>query len=252
MESGSVIYYPMPCVNIGCSGFMYDDWQGTFYPQELPRKQWLEYYCKKFSSVELNSTFYRVPEKEAFSKWYSETPKDFIVSLKGSRFITHVKKLKSPIEPLDVFFSRANALKEKLGVVLWQFPPEFKADVGKLNEFLEALIQYKARNAFEFRDKSWLTKKVESLLAKNNTGFCIADWPDFLCGAPATADFVYIRRHGDEGKCASGYTTEQLKADAKAINKFRKDGKHVFLYFNNDACGHAPKNAREIRNILKK
>ncbi len=247
-----MIQYFMPCVKIGCSGFMYDEWQGTFYPNELSKRQWLEYYCKKFATVELNVTFYRVPEKETFSKWYSETPKDFIISLKGSRFITHVKKLKSPAEPLDVFFSRITALREKLGVVLWQFPPEFKADIGKLKEFLEAIGHYKARNTFEFRDKSWINKQVIALLVKNNTALCIADWPDFLCSAPVTADFVYIRRHGADGEYASGYTTEQLRADAKAINKFLKDGKDVFLYFNNEAGGYAPKNARELRNILKK
>ncbi|RJQ41381.1 MAG: DUF72 domain-containing protein [Nitrospiraceae bacterium] len=242
----------MPCVKIGCSGFLYDNWQGTFYPNELSKKQWLEYYCKKFATVELNVTFYRVPEKETFSKWYSETPKDFTISLKGSRSITHVKKLKSPAEPLDVFFSRITALREKLGVVLWQFPPDFKADTGKLQEFLEALSQYHARNAFEFRDKSWMNKKIITLLGRNNIALCFADWPDFLCDAPVTADFVYVRRHGADGKCASCYTTEQLKTEAKAIKKFLKDGKDIFLYFNNEACGYAPKNAKELKNILRK
>jgi uncharacterized protein YecE (DUF72 family) len=242
----------MPCVKIGCSGFLYNNWQGTFYPNELSRRQWFEYYCKKFATVELDVTFHGVPEKETFSKWYSETPKDFIISLKGSRFITHVKKLKSPAEPLDVFFSRITPLREKLGVVLWQFPPDFKADIGKLKDFLEALSQYKVRNTFEFRDKSWINRQVISLLGRNNTALCLADWPDFLCSAPATADFVYIRRHGADGEYAFGYTTEQLRADAKAINKFLKDDKDIFLYFNNEAGGCAPKNARELRNILKK
>src|SRR3990170_1756636 len=122
----------MPCVKIGCNGFLYEDWKGTFYPQELSKRQWLEYYCKKLSAVELNVTFHSVPEKETFSKWYNETPEDFTISLMGSRFVTHVKKLKSPVEPLDVFFSRSTALKEKFGVVLWQFPPDFKADIEKL------------------------------------------------------------------------------------------------------------------------
>ena len=247
-----MIQCSMPCVKIGCSGFMFDDWQETFYPEGLSRRHWLEYYYKKFATVELDIAFYGVPEKETFSKWHSETPKDFVISLKGSRFITHVKKLKSPAEPLDVFLSRITALGEKLGVVLWQFPSEFKADVGKLKDFLEALSQYKVRNAFEFRDKSWINKTIMSLLGKNNTALCLADWPDFLCEAPTTADFVYIRRHGIDGKCVSCYTTEQLKAEGKAINKFLKEGKDVFLYFNNTAHGYAPQNARELRKILKK
>lgn len=242
----------MSNVKVGCSGFLYDDWKGTFYPDELSRRQWLEYYCKKFQTVELNVTFYKLPEKETFSRWYSETPENFSISLKGSRFITHVKKLKSPLEPLDVFFLRATALKEKFGVVLWQFPPDFKADLEKLRVFLEALSPYKIRNTFEFRDKSWINKKVISLLEKNNMGLCISDWPEFLNDLPATTDFVYMRRHGIDGKGASCYNTEQLKADAKMINKFIKQGKDVFIYFNNDALGHAPKNAEQLRNILKK
>lgn len=242
----------MSDVKVGCSGFLYDDWKGTFYPDELSRRQWLEYYCKKFQTVELNVTFYKLPEKETFSRWYSETPENFSISLKGSRFITHVKKLKSPLEPLDVFFLRATALKEKFGVVLWQFPPDFKADLEKLRVFLEALSPYKIRNTFEFRDKSWINKKVISLLEKNNMGLCISDWPEFLNDLPATTDFVYMRRHGIDGKGASCYNTEQLKADAKMINKFLKQGKDVFIYFNNDAFGHAPNNAEQLRNILKK
>lgn len=245
----------MSGVKVGCSGFLFDDWKGTFYPDELSRRQWLGYYCKRFPTVELNVTFYRVPEKETFSRWYSETPANFTLSLKGSRFVTHVKKLKSPIEPLDVFFSRVSALREKLGVILWQFPPDFKADYEKLRLFIEALSPYKARNTFEFRDRSWLNKKIFSLLEKNNMGLCVADWPEFLCDAPATTDFVYIRRHGrlgDNGKCGACYTTEQMRADAKLINKFVKQGKNVLIYFNNDALGYAPKNAKELSNILKK
>lgn len=247
-----MIQYFMPCVKIGCCGFLYDHWKGTFYPDELSRKQWLEYYCKKFSTVELDVAFHSVPEKETFSQWYSETPDNFILSLQGSRFITHVKKLKSPIEPLDVFFSRTNALKEKLGVILWQFPPDFKADIEKLRNFVEALVPHKVKNTFEFRDKSWLTKRVFSLLEKNNISLCISDWPEFLCDLPATADFVYIRRYGVERKDISCYSAEQIKADAKTVSRFIKLGKDVYIYFNNDVMGHAPKNARGLRNILKK
>lgn len=243
----------MPCVKIGCSGFLCEDWKGTFYPNELSRKQWFGYYCKKFPTVELNVTFYRVPEKETFSRWYSETPPNFSISLKGSKFITHVKKLKSPLEPLDVLFTRAAALKEKLGVVLWQFPPDFKADPDKLKEFIEALAPYKAKNTFEFRDKSWISRKTFSLLEKNNISLCISDWPDFLQEVPATADFAYIRRHGIAAKeNACCFTTEQLKNEAKAINKIMKQNKDVYMYFNNDTLGHAPKNATELKNILKK
>lgn len=242
----------MPHVKVGCSGFLYDHWKGKFYPEELPRRRWLEYYCAKLLTVELNVTFYRLPEKETFSKWYRETPERFTFSLKGSRFVTHVKKLKYPVEPMDAFFTRADVLKEKLGVVLWQLPPNFKADIERLREFLEALRPHKVRNTFEFRDSSWINKKVISLLEKENASLCMADWPEFLNDLPITADFVYMRRHGAGGGYASCYSTEQLKADAKRIKRYMRQGMDVFIYFNNDAFGYAPRNAMELTEILKK
>ena len=153
--------------------------RGHFILMNSPKSSGLNIIAGNSQLLSLTLLFTGVPEKETFSKWYSETPKDFTISLKGSRSITHVKKLKSPAEPLDVFFSRITALREKLGVVLWQFPPDFKADTGKLKDFLEALSQYKVRNTFEFRDKSWINRQIISLLGKNNTALCLADWPDF-------------------------------------------------------------------------
>ncbi len=242
----------MPTANIGCSGFFYDHWKGVFYPEDLPKKRWFEYYCSKFSTVELNVTFYKLPDKETFTKWYKETPPGFVISLKGSRFITHVKKLKASAEPVDVFFSRALALKEKLGVVLWQLPPGLRADPARLAEFLELLRPYGARNAFEFREGAWISKKVISLLEKENVSLCMADWPEFLNDLPLTSDSVYIRRHGEGGSYATSYSSEQLKADAARIRKYLRQRKDVFLYFNNDFSGYAPNNARELITILKK
>lgn len=242
----------MPTVNIGCSGFLYDHWKGIFYPDDLSRKRWLEYYCSKFASLELNVTFYKLPDKETFTRWHKETPPGFVISLKGSRFITHVKKLKASAEPVDVFFSRATALKEKLGVVLWQLPPGLRADPGRLAEFLELLRPYGTRNAFEFREGTWISKKVISLLEKENACLCMADWPEFLNDLPITSDFVYVRRHGEGGSSATSYTTEQLKADAARIKKYLRQRKDVFFYFNNDFGGYAPNNALELAAMLKK
>lgn len=240
----------MPKLNIGCSGFSYDHWKGLFYPEDFPKRRWFEYYCARFSTVELNVTFYNLPDKETFTRWYQEAPPGFVFSLKGSRFITHVKKLKASAEPVDVFFSRAMALKEKLGVILWQLPPGLKADPERLAEFLELLRPYGARNAFEFRGETWISKKVISLIGKENAGLCMADWPDFLDDLPVTSDFVYIRRHGAGGGSATSYTPEQLKTDATRIRKFLKQRKDVFIYFNNDANGYAPRNASELRAML--
>lgn len=237
---------------IGCSGFLYEHWKGIFYPEELPQKRWFEYYCSRFRSVELNVTFYKLPDKETFHKWYGETPSGFKICLKGSRFITHVKKLKASAEPLDVFLSRAASLKEKLGAILWQLPPGLKADTGRLSEFLENLRPYKVRSTFEFRDESWINHKgVISLLEKENASLCMADWPEFLNDLPVTADFVYIRRHGEGGSYATCYTTKQLKADATRIRRYLKDKKDVYIYFNNDAFGYAPQNALELMELLK-
>jgi len=237
---------------IGCSGFLYDHWRGNFYPEDLSKNHWLEYYCKHFSTVELNVTFYRLPERETFAKWYLSTPENFVFSLKGSRFITHVKKLRDCAEPIEAFFSRASVLKEKLGVILWQFPPNFNFDIDRLKDFFEALKPYGMRNTFEFRNKNWINKKVSSLFEKENAAFCIADHPAFLQDLPVTADFIYIRRHGKNGSYATSYAPETLKEDAKFIKAQLKQKKDVFLYFNNDAHGYAPKNAAEIELLIGK
>lgn len=239
-------------MNIGCSGFSYDHWKGNFYPEELQKKRWFEFYISRFTSVELNVTFYRLPDKETFTKWHRESPPGFMFSVKGSRFITHVKKLKASEEPLGVFFSRVLALKEKLGAVLWQLPPGLKADPVRLAEFLELLRPYGVRNAFEFREGSWISKKVIASLERENACLCMADSPAFLNDLPLTTDFVYIRRHGDGAGSGACYTIPQLKADALRIRKYLRQGKDVFIYFNNDVHGYAPRNALELKAILKK
>ncbi len=240
----------MPKYRIGCSGFLYDSWKGVFYPEELPHRRWLSFYMEKLNTVELNVTFYRLLKKEAFERWYKETSPDFLFCLKGSRFITHVKKLKDVELPLSTFFNATAPLLEKLGVILWQLPPNLKLNLKNLEDFIENLKRYPVRHAFEFRHKSWLTKKVISLLSASNIALCMADWPDFINDLPITADFVYIRRHGEGGSYATNYTTEQLKNDAKRIKEYLKQGKDVYFYFNNDAFAYAPKNALELRAIL--
>ncbi|HET6515896.1 MAG TPA: DUF72 domain-containing protein [Thermodesulfovibrionales bacterium] len=242
----------MPTIYVGCSGFFYNHWKGPFYPADLSQKQWLQYYSSRFRTVELNVTFYSLPDKETFHRWYQETPTGFIFSIKGSRFITHVKKLKASAEPLDVFFSRVVALKEKLGTILWQLPPGLKGDPSRLADFLELLKPYGVKNAFEFRDASWVSKKVFTLLERERASLCMADSPAFLNDLPLTAAFVYIRRHGQAGDHASCYSQEQLKADAGMIRKYVKQGKDVFIYFNNDAFGYATKNAQELIALLKR
>jgi len=241
----------MPKYRIGCSGFLYESWKGAFYPEDLPHKRWLSFYQEKFHSVELNVTFYRLLKKEAFERWYKETPQDFTFCLKGSRFISHVKKLKDVELPLSTFFNVTAPLMEKLDVILWQLPPNLKLNIKNLEDFIANLKQYPVRHVFEFRHKSWLSKKVSKLLAAANIAVCMADWPDFIDDLPVTADFVYIRRHGEGGNYSTNYTPEQLKHDAKRIKEYLKQGKDVYFYFNNDAFAYAPKNAIELRTILE-
>jgi uncharacterized protein YecE (DUF72 family) len=237
-------------LHIGCSGFNYPHWRGAFYPEGMPQRQWLSHYASVFSSVELNVTFYRLPKPTTFEKWRLETPAGFVFSLKGSRFITHVKRLRDPEEPLERFFSAALELKEKLGTVLWQFPPRFRADSQRLRRFLKLLDGYPVRNTLEFREESWICDETVSLCREHNVPLCMADWPEFLVETPLTADFVYIRRHGRNGDYATEYGQGELAADAGRIRGYLERGRDVFIYFNNDALGHAPKNAWELTGML--
>ncbi len=242
----------MPELKIGCSGFNYGGWKGNFYPPDLPQKKWLDFYCKIFNTVELNVTFYRLPLASTFSKWHNETPSDFVFSIKGSRFITHIKRLLDLQEPLEIFFERALNLKGKLRVVLWQFSPSFKINIERLKFFLKLLKKYPVKNTLEFRHESWITEEVIDLCRKHNINLCTADWPEFIDELPVTSDFVYIRRHGKGGSYATCYAKAELKKDAKKIKNYLKDNKDVFIYFNNDAYGYAPKNAKELMETLKK
>ena len=240
----------MPDLRIGCSGFSYRHWKGVFYPADVPAKQWLKYYATVFSTVELNVTFYRLPLARTFDRWYEETPPGFRFAVKGSRLITHRKRLRDPREALALFFERALRLREKLAVVLWQFPPSFGIDIDRLTEFLGLLKEVPVRNAFEFRNERWITEEVEGVLRNEGAAYCLADRPEFLDDLPPTAGFVYLRRHGAEGSYAGRYSRKELEKDAERIRSFLKGGRDVFVYFNNDAFGYAPANARELAEIV--
>jgi len=240
----------MPGLFIGCSGFSYPHWGGRFYPANLPRKGWFNYYCTVFSSVELNVTFYRLLKPETFDRWREETPADFVFSVKGSRFITHVKRLADPDQPLKRFFETILCLGEKLGVVLWQFPPGFARDSGRLARFLALLAHYPVRNALEFRHDSWCAEEITELCRSAGVALCMADWPMFIDRLPLTSDFVYLRRHGHGGSYAGRYSAAELASDARRIREYLEQGRDVHIYFNNDACAHAPENAMELAGML--
>lgn len=230
---------------------MYDHWRGPFFPDKLPKRRWLEYYQECFDTVELNVTFYRLPKQDTFNKWFRESPDGFSFSLKGSRFITHVKRLSDVAEPLERFFSLACRLEEKLGVVLWQFPPNFAMDMERLEKFLDLLPKYDVRHVFEFRNETWIRPKVAGIIRDHGHAMCSADWPAFLERPPETADFIYIRRHGHGGRYDSCYSREDLAADAGRCRASISAGRDVFVYFNNDAHGYAPMNARTLKELIE-
>jgi uncharacterized protein YecE (DUF72 family) len=174
----------MAVIHIGCSGFSYPHWQGPFYPEGLPRQRFLAYYCGIFASVELNVTFYRLQKPDIFERWREETPPGFAFAVKGSRFITHVKRLAEPEAPLERFFSGVSHLGGKLAAVLWQFPPGMACHTERLAHFLECLQPYPVRNALEFRHESWLKEEVLEMCRARNVALCMADWPPFIDTTP--------------------------------------------------------------------
>jgi uncharacterized protein YecE (DUF72 family) len=241
----------MAKLSIGCSGFSYRHWRGNFYPEGLPQKEWFTHYCTRFSAVELNVSFYHIPKADTFKHWREESPPDFAFAVKGSRYITHIKRLTELETPLTRFFSPAQELEEKLRVVLWQFPPQFRCNLERLSYFLELLESYHTRNTLEFRNESWICPEVIDLCRDRKVSICMADWPPFIDETPPTSDFVYIRRHGKEGSYNGEYTTSQLEKDAKRIRSYLKDKLDVFIYFNNDTGGAAPRNAMELKEMLQ-
>ncbi|MCD5401305.1 DUF72 domain-containing protein [candidate division NPL-UPA2 bacterium] len=240
-------------IYIGTSGYAYKHWGGgVFYPEKLSQKNWLEFYAQHFKSVELNVTFYRLPVKSAFQGWQRRTHPDFSFAVKGSRFITHIKRLQDIEDSLKILFARAKSLEKKFSVVLWQLPPKFKVNVERLKTFLKCLGKYKyTRHAFEFRNESWFCSEVFQALKDADMSLCLADWPRFEVDVPDTASFVYLRRHGATGELYSGcYSETQLSKDARGIKKWQNQGKDVYIYFNNDAHGWAVKNALTLSKML--
>jgi len=235
---------------IGTSGFFYNHWRNVFYPSDLSQSKWLQYYSDFFKTIEINSTFYGFPNESSLAKWYKETPKGFLFSLKGSRFITHVKRLHNVEDSLGIFINRTILLKEKLGIILWQFPNNFKFDLDRLGKFLELLSKYQNRYAFEFRNEDWFNDKTYALLEKYKVSLVISNSPSFPRAEIIAADFVYIRFHGGKVLYGSEYSEKELRQWAMKIKDWSRD-KDVFIYFNNDAYGYAIKDAKQLIGILK-
>jgi uncharacterized protein YecE (DUF72 family) len=233
---------------IGTSGWHYKHWTGTFYPMHVKPSRQFQYYLTSFSTVEINNSFYRLPTKETFLNWRKLTPKNFLFSVKASRYITHMKKLKDAKASLNEFMDHALLLKEKLGPVLFQLPPGWKINTERLNEFLQNLPA-SGRYVFEFRNHTWYHHDVFSLLKKYNCAFCIYELDGHLAPLELTADFVYVRLHGPAGKYQGNYSEYLLKQWSRRCKNWLR-GKDVFIYFDNDEKGYAAFNAKRLQELV--
>ncbi len=235
---------------IGTSGFSYDNWKGEFYPENLSKKDWLTYYAHKFNSLEINSSFYHLPRKKTFSNWARKTPEDFVFSIKASRYITHLKKLTDTKEPLKKLIDSAQELGPKLGPFLFQLPGNLKKDAEKLDNLLKAAQKMKIKSAFEFRDESWFDKEIYDILGHFGSGVVISSSPKFPYHEKITGNLCYIRLHGKEKLYHSSYSRQELEEIAAVAKNCRKKGIDTFIYFNNDALGHAFRNAMTLQELV--
>jgi uncharacterized protein YecE (DUF72 family) len=235
---------------VGCSGWQYKHWRGDFYRTDIPVSRWFEHYASIFDTVEINNSFYRLPERETFAKWGQRAPMRFLFAVKASRFLTHMKKLKDPEEPLDRLFTRMRALGRHLGPVLYQLPPGWKLDRARLEHFLQALPR-NARHVIEFREPSWYTDDVLQLLTRHRVALCLHDMKGSATGQQRVGPFVYVRFHGASGTYSGGYSADRLGRWAEWLRAQMAQGTDVYAYFNNDVGGHAPRDAVTLRHFLE-
>ena len=234
-----------PNIRIGCSGWQYTHWRGDFYPAELPQARWLAYYAERFDTVEINNTFYRLPEAATFAAWRRRAPRGFVYAVKASRYLTHMKKLKDPVDPLRLFFTRAKRLQHAFGPVLYQLPPRWPVNLERLETFLAALPRAR-RHAIEFREPSWYCDEVYALLERRRVALCLHDMAGSASERIAIGPFVYVRFHGMQ-KYSGRYTDAALEAWAGWLAARASEGRPIYAYFNNDTGGHAPRDAVRLR-----
>ena len=242
---------PRP-VHIGCSGWVYPHWRERFYPKDVPQRSWLAYYAEHFDTVEINNTFYRLPKPAAVQGWVEHSPPGFIFAVKASRYLTHIKRLKTLDPYVDRFYEPLGALtkSEKLGTLLWQFPPNFHRDTDRLSRALGELPP--GRHAFEFRHESWFTDEVYGLLSEHDVALVIGDESSRWISTPhvRTTDWTYLRfHHGSRGR-QGNYSAAEIETWARRISQWRRDTE-VYVYFNNDWEGYAIRNAKRLKKLLK-
>jgi uncharacterized protein YecE (DUF72 family) len=217
----------------------------------MAANRWFSHYVRYFNTVEVNNSFYSLPDVSTFTKWRKDAPSEFIFAIKANRFITHMKKLKNADDALSVFLERVSNLRRSLGPILFQLPPNLKFDARRLNDFLDQLPPRK-RYVLEFRDPSWVNDKVIQMLADKKVAFCIHDLLEETSNHHVTAPFVYFRFHGFNEKYRGSYPKKVLTEHAKTMAAMRAKGKDVYAYFNNDAFGYALKDAVTLKKLIAK
>jgi uncharacterized protein YecE (DUF72 family) len=237
-------------IRIGTSGYHYKQWRGPFYPTKISPDEMLRFYSQHFDTVELNNSFYRLPTESAFENWRQSTPAEFVFAVKASRFLTHQKKLKDPEPALQKLLPRASGLSTKLGPILFQLPPKWQVNPGRLEGLLEALPR-NSRYVFEFRDLSWVGPEIDRLLAKFRAAFCIYELAGYHSPLTITADFAYVRLHGPGlGKYQESYSTDRLRRWSKQVEEWAKNLAAIYIYFDNDQAGYAAQNALTLKKML--
>lgn len=238
-------------VFIGTSGWYYKSWHRQFYPRNVPKSKQLAYYASQLPTVEVNSSFYRLLTESTVTDWRDQVPDDFVFALKGSRFITHMKKLPDVETGLKRYFASIEGFGKKLGPILWQLPPQLKKDVGRLEDFLDQLPKGNSY-AVEFREPGWWCKETFAALERRNVALVWLSSQTMPMDFRTTADFVYGRFHGLEGGVSHDYTEAELKPWAAAARRQVKAGRRVYLYFNNDGNSRAPWNAELLAQLITK
>jgi uncharacterized protein YecE (DUF72 family) len=235
---------------IGTSGWSYAGWRGALYPEKLPAKDWLRYYGTRFSSAEINASFYRTPSEDAVRAWRRDTPPDFLFAWKASKFMTHWKRLlPTCANSIALMQTRLRLLGPKLGVVLFQLPHRFRKDTGRLRDFFHMLPR-RYRYAFEFRDEAWYAADVLELLHDFDIALCISDHADAPAPWETTAPHVYVRGHGPSGRYHGSYSAKTLRRWAEAVLRWQAERRDVFVYFDNDQKAAAPRDARRLLRMI--